>query len=83
MITVMEILSKQQIGFAKEALEISSTDKLAKAINMSPATLRRIEQKDESVRIDTAIKARNRLDAKLLSGGWEFIEDGGIRKIKD
>lgn len=82
MITVMEILNKQQIIFAKGALEISSTDKLAVSIKMSPATLRRIEQKDETVRIDTAIKARQRIDAKLFDAGWEFIENGGIRTIE-
>lgn len=82
MITVMEILNKQQIIFAKGALEISSTDKLAVFIKMSPATLRRIEQKDEAVRIDTAIKARQRIDKKLLDAGWEFIDKGGIRKTE-
>ena len=83
MIDRMEILDAKKIGFAKIALGLSSSKELAEQIDMGEATIRRIEANSPTVRLDTVVKARKKLDDILLKAGWELISNCGIRTLED
>lgn len=74
----MEILDAKKIGFAKVALCIATTEQLASEIRMGSATIIRIEARDKSIRRETLIKARKKIDDLLLEHGWQLLSDCGI-----
>ena len=75
---LMNIITKEQVKFAKIAANISSRQ-ICEDAKIGKATLERFESGKSSPSIATLVKIKSSVDMYLDKAGWELMDNGGIQ----